>query len=61
LDFFEDDLLYDNMMMIGMVKKNMIKEIPSAIHVDNSARLQTISKTSNALFHKIIEEFYVLS
>jgi len=61
LDFFEDDLSYDNMMMIWMVKRNKIKEIPSAIHVDNSARLQTVSKLSNASFHKIIEEFDLLS
>jgi len=61
LEFFEDDLLYDNMMMIGMVKKDKIKQIPSAIHVDNSARLQTVSKTSNSSFHNVIEKFYLLS
>lgn len=37
------------------------KEIPSALHVDNTARVQTVSKTNNLEFYNLIEEFQKLT
>jgi carbamoyltransferase len=33
--------------------------IPAVTHVDNSARIQTVSKTDNPEFHALIEAFYL--
>ena len=33
-------------------------KIPSAIHVDNTARVQTVNKTQNNNFYNLINEFY---
>ena len=32
--------------------------IPAVTHVDHSARIQTVSKATNPLYYRIIEEFY---
>lgn len=36
-------------------------EIPAITHVDNSARLQTVSKADNPLYHEMISEFEKLT
>ncbi len=33
-------------------------EIPAVTHVDNSARIQTVSREDNPLFHELISSFY---
>jgi carbamoyltransferase len=33
-------------------------DIPAVTHVDYSARMQTVSKKTNPLFHALISEFY---
>ena len=37
------------------------KIIPAATHVDNTGRIQTVSKKSNLKFYNLIKEFYKLS
>ena len=37
------------------------KLLPAIVHVDNSSRIQTVSKSFNELFHLLIEEFYLLT
>ncbi len=39
------------------VKKNWKEKIPAVVHVDNTARVQTVSKKLNQKFYKLIEEF----
>jgi carbamoyltransferase len=39
------------------VKHEKIKEIPTPTHVDNTARVQTISKKQNTLYYDMIENF----
>ena len=34
-----------------------MKEIPAVIHVDNSCRVQTVSKNTNLGFYKLLESF----
>ena len=44
--------------LFGIDKLNIKKSnIPSVTHVDYSARIQTVHKETNAIFHKLIEEF----
>ena len=35
--------------------------VPSITHIDNSARIQTVSKNSNPIFYELIKEFYKLT
>jgi len=43
-----------------LLKKLNVKRstIPAVTHVDNSARVQTVSKETNPFYHQIIEEFH---
>ena len=43
------------------VKKNWAKKIPAVIHVDGTARLQTVSKSFNSKFFDLINEFYKIT
>ena len=43
------------MLRVTSCKK---KTIPSALHVDNTARVQTVNNKDNPNFYKIIKEFY---
>ena len=45
-------------MLISVnAKKHAINTIPAALHIDNSARIQIVSKESNPVFHKLITAF----
>ena len=46
------------MLIAVNVKPEKINEIPAVVHVDNSARVQTVNKTDNPKFRKLIESFY---
>lgn len=39
-------------------KQKAIKEIPSIVHVDNTCRIQTVTKEQNLNFYNLIEKFY---
>jgi carbamoyltransferase len=44
--------------LFGIDKLNVKRSsIPSVTHVDYSARIQTVHKETNPMFHKLIEEF----
>ena len=43
------------------VKRRKVKEIQAAIHIDNTARPNTVSNTANPLYYKVIKEFYDLT
>ena len=46
-------------LLNGLKKQNVKRSlIPAVTHVDNSARVQTLSKVDNKLMHKLIIEFY---
>jgi carbamoyltransferase len=43
----------------GIEKLNIVRsEIPAVTHVDYSARVQTINKKDNPVYHRLIERFY---
>ncbi len=43
------------------VTKSRKKTIPSALHIDNTARVQTVNNKENPNFYKIINEFYKIT
>jgi carbamoyltransferase len=52
--------LDNNKNYFGIDKLNQVRSsIPSVTHVDYSARIQTVSKNTNPIFHKLIERFFI--
>lgn len=49
------------MILAFSAKKNKCKIIPAVIHVDNTARVQTVNKMQNKKYWKIINEFYKIT
>ncbi len=49
------------MTMAFDVKKSRVKDIKAAIHIDNTARPNTVDKNENPLYYQVIKEFYNLS
>lgn len=46
----------------GLAKLDVARStLPAITHVDDSARVQTVSKTTNPRFHRLIEEFKALT
>ncbi|MHA1315146.1 MAG: carbamoyltransferase C-terminal domain-containing protein [Candidatus Helarchaeota archaeon] len=43
------------------VKKEQAREIPGVLHIDNTARLQTVEQKENSFFYQIIKEFEKVS
>mgnify|MGYP001284265531 CR=1 FL=1 len=42
-------------------KKKWFKKIPGVVHEDKTGRLQTVSKSTNEKFYRLIEEFYKIT
>ncbi len=57
--YFESEGEVPYMNQVVQVKK--YKPIPSVTHVDNSARIQTVRKEQNPLYHKLLKEFEKVS
>jgi carbamoyltransferase len=59
-DYFEMLTLKESPYMSFAVqaKEKSIKEVPSIIHVDNTCRIQTVTREQNKHFYELIEEFY---
>ncbi len=47
--------------MLLVAKSKKPKKIPSAIHVDGTARVQTVNKAQNERFYNIIKSFYKIT
>ena len=50
-----------NMMYAVDVKEDKKDLIPSVLHVDDTCRIQTVTKEVNEHFYNLIEEFYKLT
>lgn len=59
-EYFEMLTLKESPYMSFAVKAKdkAIKEVPAIIHVDNTCRIQTVTKEQNKHFYELIEEFY---
>jgi len=48
----------DNVSLFGIDKLNLTRSIiPAVTHIDYSARIQTVSKTTNPLYHQLLSRF----
>ena len=55
-EYFEMDCLSPYMLHVAQVRKDR-RVIPSVTHVVGSARIQTVAREENLLYHDLIEEF----
>ena len=56
-DFPKTKADYNFMIINAKVKKERKKDIISAIHIDDTARVQIVNKETNPYFYKVIESF----
>lgn len=57
-EYFELGHDTNYMLLIPQATVKAQEEIPAVIHVDNTARVQTVSKEFNPKFYNLIKEFY---
>jgi carbamoyltransferase len=60
-EWFEEDDPVPFMMQVFQVREEKRKLIPAVTHVDGSGRLQTVSRLTNPRYHRLIENFRVLT
>lgn len=60
-DYFEFSKASPFMLFSPQVKQNMKSKIPAVTHIDGTARLQTVTKRENGIYHDLIDEFYKLT
>ena len=56
-DWFELDGDVPFMMQVFPIRAERRAEIPAVTHVDGSGRLQTVEKSTNAKYYRLIEAF----
>ena len=49
------------MLIASKIKKNIKKKIPAVVHVDETARIQTVSENTNSKFYKLLKSFFELT
>ena len=57
-EIFESDIYSPYMLVTTTVKEEWRTKIPAVTHIDNSARHQSVTETSNNKFYKLIKSFY---
>ena len=57
-DYFNIKQKSPHMLIACKVIRNKKKKIPAVVHVDNTCRVQTVSKKNNLNFYKLIKSFY---
>ena len=60
-DFFDLDTPSPFMQMVVGVSENQKKIIPGVVHADGTARIQTVSRSTNAKYWELINEFRKLT
>ena len=56
-DWFEEDDDVPFMMQVFQIREEKRSLIPAVTHVDGSGRLQTVSRSTNPRYHRLIESF----
>jgi carbamoyltransferase len=59
--YFKLDISTPYMLMVADVVEEYKDKIPSVVHVDGTARLQTVEREMMPKFHKLISEFYIIT
>jgi len=60
-DFFELDQDSPHMLIATKIKKEKKEIIPAVVHIDDTCRVQTVKKSVNEKFYKLIESFNELT
>ena len=60
-DFFEINQVDPYMTVAVRVRREMAHKIPAAVHVDGTARIQTVERKANPLYYGVIEAFMNLT
>lgn len=60
-DFFDIEVEAPFMLKVCDVLPEMVDRLPAITHVDGSARLQTVRKETNRLYHELLTKFGALS
>lgn len=58
LDYFELDGESPYMLLVTNVRADKQSAVPAVIHVDGTARLQTVDKRESPMFYRLISEFF---
>lgn len=56
-EYFEIDCPSPYMLLVAQVKPDKRDKIPAVIHIDGSARIQTVTRKQNTLFYDLLKEF----
>ena len=56
-EWFEEDDAVPFMMQVFQIREEKRQLIPAVTHVDGSGRLQTVSRRTNPLYHRLITAF----
>ncbi|ANM29076.1 carbamoyltransferase [Acidobacteria bacterium Mor1] len=56
-EYFEESYPVPYMLKVYKIKPEKRKELPAVTHEDGTGRLQTVSKESNPLYHRLIDTF----
>ena len=56
-EYFKGSSKTPFMEKIFLIKKSKIKIIPGVVHVDNTGRIQTVTKKQNKKFYNLVKEF----
>jgi carbamoyltransferase len=60
-EWFEIDIPSPYMLLIPKIRENYRTTIQAVTHVDGTARVQTVSQTSNPNYYELIQEFLKLT
>jgi carbamoyltransferase len=60
-EWFEEDDAVPFMMQVFQIREEKRKLIPAVTHVDGSGRLQTVSRSTNSRYHRLIDSFRALT
>jgi carbamoyltransferase len=56
-DYFDIECESPFMLLVADTKQSKRKEVPSIVHVDGSARVQTVTKEENGIYYDLVKAF----
>jgi len=60
-EYFDSHTPVPFMTEVHVIKKEVQSKVPAVVHVDGTARLQTVNRQTNPLFWDVIDEFYTIT
>ena len=60
-DYFDLSCPSPYMLLVAQATAARASEIPAVVHVDGTARVQTVTREENGLYYDLVEEFYRLT